>query len=331
MINMSEKTEINSKKMNPMVSIVIPVYNGSNYLAEAIDSALGQTYRNKEIIVVNDGSTDGGKTEEIALAYGEKIRYFRKENGGSSSALNYGIRMMKGEYFSWLSHDDLYYPEKLEKEVRYIEENGLDQMTVLFSGADLIDSEGRIIRKANNLFEVSQYVKDHGNEYFIAQPSRYYFSGCTCLVHKKVFEEVGLFDEKLRLVNDYDLWFRVYSSSCKIAFVPETLVMSRMHAAQISRSTVYKHDTEEEKQFWDNTFEWLKEHHPKSPDLFIELGKCAYRQTLNKTGDKAFSYVKVLDPSLSLKLVLLKYLTIGKSKIWMLMKDIYLKLWVDRK
>ena len=97
----------------PLVSIIIPVYNGADYVAEAIDSALNQTYKNIEIIVVNDGSNDNGKTEKIVLSYGEKIRYFSKENGGVSSALNIGIANMKGEYFSWLSHDDMYLPSKI--------------------------------------------------------------------------------------------------------------------------------------------------------------------------------------------------------------------------
>ena len=112
---------------NPLVSIVIPVYNGANFLAEAIDSALAQTYRNLEVIVVNDGSTDGGATERIACSYGDKIRYFSKPNGGVSSALNLGIEKMKGEYFSWLSHDDLYAPDKIENQVnQYGSSNGSD-------------------------------------------------------------------------------------------------------------------------------------------------------------------------------------------------------------
>ena len=82
---------------NPRVSIVIPVYNGSNYLSEAIESALNQTYGNTEVIVVNDGSCDAGRTEDIARDYGEKIRYFVKENGGVASALNTGIRRMTGD------------------------------------------------------------------------------------------------------------------------------------------------------------------------------------------------------------------------------------------
>lgn len=101
----------------PQVSIIIPVYNGSNYMREAIDSAMNQTYTNIEVIVVNDGSNDNGRTDEIARSYGTRIRYFTKENGGVSSALNLGIQNMRGEYFSWLSHDDVYTPNKVEDEV----------------------------------------------------------------------------------------------------------------------------------------------------------------------------------------------------------------------
>ncbi|MDD1681509.1 MAG: glycosyltransferase, partial [Methanoregula sp.] len=72
----------------PKVSIIIPVYNGSNYLREAVDSALAQTYPNTEVIVVNDGSDDEGRTEAVAHSFGGRIRYFSKENGGVSSALN---------------------------------------------------------------------------------------------------------------------------------------------------------------------------------------------------------------------------------------------------
>ena len=83
-------------KFSPLVSIVIPVYNGSNYLAEAIDSALAQTYPNIEILVINDGSKDDGATKNLALSYGDKIRYFEKENGEVATALNFGIEKLNG-------------------------------------------------------------------------------------------------------------------------------------------------------------------------------------------------------------------------------------------
>ena len=91
---------------SPVVSIVIPVYNGSNYLREAVDSALQQTYGRTEVIVVDDGSDDGGRTDAIIRSYGDRVRRFRKPNGGVSTALNHGLREMTGEWFAWLSHDD---------------------------------------------------------------------------------------------------------------------------------------------------------------------------------------------------------------------------------
>ena len=159
----------------PNISIVIPAYNASNYLAEAIDSALAQTYPNVEIIVVNDGSRDDGATERVALSYGNRIRYFCKENGGSSSAINMGIANMTGEWFSWLSHDDLYVPEKLEKQVAYINGLGVDREAlpkhIFFSASDLIDGTGNTIRKtsreqAMNSAEKIQNMSNNG--YLIA-------------------------------------------------------------------------------------------------------------------------------------------------------------------
>ena len=97
----------------PKVTIVIPVYNGANYLGNAINCALAQTYQNVEVLVINDGSTDNGETERIARSYGDRIRYFYKPNGGVSSALNLGIQNMTGDYFSWLSHDDAYTSDKI--------------------------------------------------------------------------------------------------------------------------------------------------------------------------------------------------------------------------
>ena len=119
----SEIRKIKSKL--PLVSIIIPVYNGSNYMKEAIDSAINQDYQNIEILVINDGSTDGGKTEAIAKSYGDKIRYFKKKNGGVSTALNYGINKMRGQFFSWLSHDDRYYRNKISTQMNYLINNNL--------------------------------------------------------------------------------------------------------------------------------------------------------------------------------------------------------------
>ena len=132
---------------HPLVSIIIPVYNGSKYMCEAIESALSQTYDNIEILLINDGSADGGKTEEIALSYGNKIKYFYKENGGVSSALNFGIKNMKGEYFSWLSHDDSYEPKKIEKQILSLQDK---KKCVSICNTKTIDKNSNLISISKN-------------------------------------------------------------------------------------------------------------------------------------------------------------------------------------
>jgi glycosyltransferase involved in cell wall biosynthesis len=111
-----------SNFISGLVSVVIPVYKAEPYLRDCVDSVLAQTYPNLEILVINDGSRDEGASEKIALSYGDRITYFHKENGGVSTALNFALEKMHGEWFSWLSHDDLYYPEKIEKQVAFINE-----------------------------------------------------------------------------------------------------------------------------------------------------------------------------------------------------------------
>lgn len=210
--------------MKPLVSIVIPVYNGSNYLAEAIDSALAQTYDNIEIIVVNDGSKDDGATESVALSYGDKIRYISKENGGVSSALNRGIQEMKGEYFSWLSHDDLYLPEKIEKQVSLIE---TDKDIILCSGS-LMDSNGAPIahstKTLNKKLTGAGLLKEHMHGYAL--------NGLGFLVPRVAFEKAGLFDETMRYLQDMDMWFRMMWYDFSFICHSDKLVVSRVHIAQ---------------------------------------------------------------------------------------------------
>ena len=114
---------------NPSVTILIPVYNGSNFIKQAIESAINQTYTNIEIIVIDDGSTDKGKTEKAVKSFGKKVKYIKKENGGVASALNRGIKEATGEYISWLSHDDIYLPNKIEKEIEVLN-NLADKNTI---------------------------------------------------------------------------------------------------------------------------------------------------------------------------------------------------------
>lgn len=211
----------------PLVSIIIPVYNGSKYLGEAIDSALAQTYKNIEIVVVNDGSTDNGKTEEIAKSYGDKIRYFSKPNGGVSSALNYAIKESKGEYISWVSHDDLIYPNKIEAQIEYLKnKNLLNKDVIVYSDHSMINKDGKLIEICQKQFdefgEKTEYALLHGK-----------INGITLLIPKKAFDDCGLFSEKLVAVQDYEMWERMFKKY-EIIHLPLVLSASRYHSKQVT-------------------------------------------------------------------------------------------------
>lgn len=204
-----------------MVSVIIPVFNGENYLRQAIDSALSQTWPDVEVIVVDDGSTDG--TACLCRSYGDKIRYFYKDNGGVSSAVNLGIRKMRGEYFSWLSHDDIYHPDKIEKQIKALEYCA-DKRAIVHGNFNVLNEMYYSVTCVRN--DIT-YTKDRmENSVFPVLLTAIH--GCVPLIHKSHFEQAGLFDEALPLTQDYDFLFRVMRGAQSV-FLTEPLVDVRLH------------------------------------------------------------------------------------------------------
>lgn len=221
-----EKDTSTSILFQPLVSIIIPVYNGSKYVEEAIDSALAQEYQNIEIIVINDGSNDEGKTEAILKRYGSKIHYYSKENGGCGSALNLGIKKMKGKYFSWLSHDDKYLPSKISHQIDILSrlEN---KDTMIYGGYQLIDGESKYITTV-------QPDRIHPIEKLnisLFPLLRGLIHGCSLLIPAQYFSKVGLFDETLPSTQDYALWFDILRVA-PIYYDDKVLIQSRQHPEQ---------------------------------------------------------------------------------------------------
>lgn len=214
----------------PMVSCVIPVYNGANFLREAIDSALNQTYPNIEVIVVNDGSTDGGATEAIALSYQDRIRYYRKENGGVSSALNYGIREMKGKYFNWLSHDDIHLPQKVEKQMEAVLANEGDRPVICVCNYFLIDEKGQEFARAPEQLE--PYFR-RSPLCFLGGETTLMIDGDATLIDKAIFDACGGFSESLFASQETDMWFRALEVA-DFVFISDYLVAYRSHAQQVT-------------------------------------------------------------------------------------------------
>ena len=208
----------------PKVSVVIPVYNGARYLAVAIASALDQTYSNVEVVVVDDGSDDASRA--IALGCGERVRLIEQENRGLGAALNAGIEAMTGAFFCWLSHDDVYKPDKIGRQVefyRQIERNDV----ALFSDYETIDALGAETDRVALKPEIGGHPKlalwcDH-------------IEASTIFVPKSVFDRFGRFDEALRFTLDIDLWMK-WSDHLHFVHMPEPLVQKRLHVDQLSAS-----------------------------------------------------------------------------------------------
>ena len=217
-----------SDEFNPQISVIIPTYNGSNYLEHAIQSVLNQTYTNYEIIVVDDGSEDDGKSLEIVSRYAKKIKYLKKKNGGVSSALNLGINNSSGEYISWLSHDDFYVPEKLELQVKYLSKISKEErkVTIVHTNYSMLYPDGSIVKnqvKFTNTYSFNGWLAENNS-----------LHGCTLLIPKIAFQEFGGFSTLLKTTQDYDLWSK-FSRGYKFILLDSYLVFGRVHDEQGSK------------------------------------------------------------------------------------------------
>lgn len=205
---------------NPKVSIIIQVYNVSNYLNDAIESALAQTYKNLEIVVINNGNLDDGETKKVASSYGDKISYFEKENDGVARALNCAIAKTTGEYFSLLSHDHIYLPTKLEEQVKAIIPN---KDVIITCNVDMVSFDRKSLTTNKLPADFNNSVRS-----FLALDTTMGINACSLLIPKKLFEKYGGFNERLKYTYDDDLWFRI-AGEVPFIVVDKNLVLSRQH------------------------------------------------------------------------------------------------------
>lgn len=214
-----------------LVSVIIPSYNSGEYLNEAIESVVNQTYRNLEIIVVNDGSSDD--TEEIAKEWQRKdkrIRYLKhSRNKGLSTARNTGIKNSKGEYIAFLDADDIWLPQKLSLQIKKVQG----------PGADLVFSNWYIWEPERNTKIIAFQVDPTQDKKSLLHSlvKRNFGSPSTVFLRKSSLEKVGLFDESLNSSEDYDLWLRFCLKDMKIDFIKEPLIYYRRHSKQMTEST----------------------------------------------------------------------------------------------
>lgn len=204
---------------SPVVSVILPVYNGENYLRLAIESVFNQTLKELELIIIDDGSHDS--TPEIARSFGDRLRYVRQANTGVAGAFNHGLKLAQGRFISWLSHDDLFLPEKLEKQVAALAR--LPTPAVCYTDVVLIDGNGAV----TNEFRLPEYDRDHALRHVLT-------GGLISLVSysimydRRCIEEVGHYSESWPYTQDAEMLVRL-ARRFPFIRVPEPLMQLREH------------------------------------------------------------------------------------------------------
>jgi glycosyltransferase involved in cell wall biosynthesis len=213
----------------PRVSVIIPVYNGSRTIAEALDSVFSQTFDAYEVIVINDASQD--HPVELLESYGSRIKLVSlMENRGQSAARNLGASLAQGEYLAFLDQDDVWYPRKLERQVGILDQH--PEVGLVYSDLDEVDEEGHYKTLAVHRF----YAMGHPKPSLVTiVVDDLFILPSTVVCRKCLFEKVGGFDEHLIGYEDDDLWIRMWPV-CRFAYLPEALAKWRVHRASTSES-----------------------------------------------------------------------------------------------
>ena len=212
------------KSKNPLVSVILPTYNRGWILTEAIDSVLAQDYKDYELIVVDDGSTDN--TREILDAYGQDIIVLRQANKGVSAARNRGIAEAGGQLVAFLDSDDLWLPRKLSWQVDFFK---LNPDAVINQTEEIWIRNGVRVNPKDRHRKPSGMIFERSLELCLVSPS-------AVMIQKTLFDAVGVFDENLPACEDYDLWLRI---SCRypVYLIATPLIRKRGgHEDQLSKA-----------------------------------------------------------------------------------------------
>jgi glycosyltransferase involved in cell wall biosynthesis len=206
-----------------LVSVIIPTYQRVKFIEEAIRSVLNQTYGNLELIVIDDGSTDG--TDELLSAISaedQRVRYSRQANAGPAAARNKGVQISNGFLIAFLDSDDTWMPDKLEKQMRVFDQD----VEVCFSYCSgfFVNENGERARSFDQQWNSTRF---YSAEDFLFHRVGFFFTS-SAVVKKECLEKVGAFDENLEFLEDVDLWFRILVE-CKSDYIDEPLVINRRH------------------------------------------------------------------------------------------------------
>ncbi len=207
-----------------LVSVIVPVFNRQDYVAETIESIVKQTYKNIEIIIINDGSTDNSEKiiRTFQSQYPDIINVINQQNQGQVKARNNGLKIARGEFIAFLDSDDVWLLDKLEKQVCLFNK----KVGLVYSGVQYIDTWGNVIGEE----QCDQNIKGAVYEKLIVKNR---MTGGTVIVRNEALKKVGLFDETFEAAENWDLWIRV-TQFYEVNFVDEALLKYRKHSGNMS-------------------------------------------------------------------------------------------------
>jgi glycosyltransferase involved in cell wall biosynthesis len=219
----------------PTVTVVIPVFNGQRFIGEAIRSVLAQTFHDVEIIVVDDGSTDG--TASVVRRFIPAVSYYRQENSGAGVARNLGVSAARGEWIAFLDADDLWYPSKLTVQFDHVHK--YPEAEFVYSDLDAVDEQGNVVAHGLLRTELERRKKNPRSSLIrLVFGDRPFPRPSTVLLGRRVFLNAGGFNPNFRRSNheDFDLFARIARIGA-VHFIPESLAQYRLHALQGSHDT----------------------------------------------------------------------------------------------
>jgi len=226
-------------KYNSLVSVIMPAFNHELYIEEALQSIGNQTHKNIELIVINDGSTDrtAGIIEEYVKKNSDKnIKYLNKRNEGVCKTLNKGLEMSTGDYIAFLASDDLWLPERLAIQLKFMENN--KNIGMVFADTWFLNFTSKTNSKWSDYKpQIKNYFKNgiQNTDLYALLLTQPLVPALTVLIRKQVLLEVGFFDEDL-VYEDHDLWLRI-AMNYPVGYIHQPLAFYRIHEANISNDT----------------------------------------------------------------------------------------------
>ncbi|WP_419663486.1 glycosyl transferase, family II [Desulfosarcina variabilis str. Montpellier] len=227
-----ENKKINYKKrLRPIVSVVVTCYNYGHFLAACLNSVLSQTFKEIEVIVVDDGSTDDSEQVAIPFLKDERVRYIKQKNGGQANAKNRGIREAKGEFIAFLDADDQWDKCKIEKQLPLFEDTSVG---VVYSIHRFVDEAGQPVMRQKRR-RTMKPRKGKVTQYLFIDN---FIPFSSTVVRSDCFNRLGVFDESLAMGIDWDLWLR-FSTRYLFDYVDEPLLIYRIgHSGQMSKNVL---------------------------------------------------------------------------------------------